>query len=257
MLTHPRTVEGGFWHKQVYPHQMWLDGIYMASPFLAEYAKIFNEPELFDDVANQILLIAQKTYDSQTGLYYHGWDESREQSWSNPETGQSPNFWSRSIGWYAMAIVDVLEFFPENHPRRNEIINVLAHLSQSLEKFRDPETGMWYQVTDKIDKEGNYLESTGSIMFIYSWIKGARNGWLDKSYLKKGEEAYGQFLKRFVKTDEEGVMSITDCCAVAGLGGQPNAYRDGSYKYYISEPIRNNDPKSTGPFILVSLLLDK
>lgn len=255
MLTHPRTTEGGFWHKKVYPHQMWLDGIYMASPFLAEYADEFNNKELFDDVATQILLIAEKTYDPETGLYFHGWDESREQRWSDPETGKSPNFWSRSIGWYAMAMIDVLDFFPKDHPKRKDMLNILSRLAQSLENFRDPETGMWYQVTDKMGKEDNYLESTGSIMFIYAWIKGAQKGYLDEAYLIKGEKAYEQFLKRFVRIDEDGTMNITDCCAVAGLGGKE--YRNGSYEYYISEPVRDNDPKATGPFMLTSLLLDK
>lgn len=255
MLTHPRTTEGGFWHKQVYPHQMWLDGIYMASPFLAEFGKRFDEPELFDDVARQIILIAEKTYDQPTGLYYHGWDESREQAWSNPDTGKSPNFWSRSIGWYAMAMVDALDFIPENHPQRGEIITIIKNLSASLEKFRDTDTGMWYQVTDKVGAEGNYLESTGSIMFIYLWVKGAQKGYLDASYLQKGKIAYDQFMKRFIRHEEDGTMTVTDCCAVAGLGGKE--YRDGSYEYYISEPVRDNDPKATGPFILVSLLLDK
>jgi unsaturated rhamnogalacturonyl hydrolase len=255
MLTHPRTSEGGFWHKQIYPYQMWLDGIYMASPFLSEYAQTFNEPELFDDVAHQITLIAQKTYSPETGLYYHGWDEKREQIWANPETGLSPNFWSRSIGWYAMAMVDVLDFLPENHPQRPEIIQILQGLSASLEKYRDPETGMWYQVTDKPDGEGNYVESTGSIMFIYMWVKGAQKGYLDSSYLEKGQTAYDQFVKQFIVTNEDGTVSVTKCCSVAGLGGKEN--RDGSYHYYISEPVRDNDPKATGPFILTSLLLDK
>lgn len=255
MLTHPKTTEGGFWHKKIYPHQMWLDGIYMGSPFLAEYAKTFNEADLFDDVANQILLIAEKTYDKETGLYFHGWDESKEQRWVNSKTGTSPNFWSRSIGWYMMAIVDVLDFMPSNHPKRDEIIKILQNLSLSLDKYRDPQTGMWYQVTDKVGKEGNYLESTGSIMFIYTWVKGAQKGYLDESYLEKGEKAYQQFLDRFIQIGIDGNMTMTDCCAVAGLGGKE--YRDGSYEYYISEPVRDNDPKGTGPFILVSLLLDK
>jgi unsaturated rhamnogalacturonyl hydrolase len=255
MLTQPRTSEGGFWHKKIYPYQMWLDGIYMGSPFLAEYAKTFNEPELFDEVAHQITLIAEKTYNPETGLYYHGWDEKREQIWANPETGLSPNFWSRSIGWYAMAMVDVLDFLPENHPKRPEIIQIINGLAASLEKYRDAETGMWYQVTDKPDAEGNYVESTGSIMFIYLWVKGAQKGYLDTSYLEKGKAAYDQFVNRFIVTNPDGTISVIDCCSVAGLGGKDN--RDGSYEYYIHEPIRDNDPKATGPFILTSLLLDK
>ena len=253
--TQPRTSEGGYWHKKIYPHQMWLDGIYMASPFLAEYAIRFNEPALLDDVAQQILTIASKTYDPKTGLYYHGWDESKQEKWSNPKTGQSPNFWSRSMGWYAMALVDVLEFFPENHPKRQTIIHIFQDLMQSLEKEQDPKTGLWYQVTDKRGKKGNYLESTGSIMFIYSMIKGAQEGYLSKEYETKAEELYNSFVRNFVKESPDGTLSISNCCSVAGLGGEK--YRDGSYRYYISEPVRDNDPKATGPFIMASLLLDK
>lgn len=255
LLTHPRTSEGGFWHKEIYPYQLWLDGIYMASPFLAQYAETFNEPALFDEVAHQITLIASKTYDPETGLYYHGWDEKREQIWANPETGLSPNFWSRSMGWYAMAIVDALDFLPENHPQRPEIIRIAQGLATALEKYRDPETGMWYQVTDKRNEEGNYQESTGSIMFIYFWVKGAQKGYLDSSYLEKGQIAYDRFVQQFIVENPDGTIRVTSCCSVAGLGGKNN--RDGSFQYYISEPVRDNDPKATGPFILTSLLLDK
>ena len=253
--SHPRTSEGGFWHKKIYPRQMWLDGIYMASPFLAEYAVRFNEPALFDDIALQITLIASKTQDPKTGLYYHGWDESKQERWSNPETGQSPNFWSRSMGWYAMAMVDVLDFFPKNHPKRQDIIQIFQQLIYSLEKVQDPKTGLWYQVTDKIGEKGNYLESTGSVMFIYSMAKGAQKGYLSKDYEKKATEIYASFIQNFVREEPDGTLSITDCCSVAGLGGKN--YRDGSYQYYISEPVRDNDPKATGPFIMASILLDK
>lgn len=256
MKTHPRTKDGSFWHKKVYPHQVWLDGIYMASPFLAQYAQRFDEPSLYDDVALQIIDCHKYMLDEKTGLYYHGWDESRQQKWSDPQTGLSPNFWSRSIGWYMMAMVDALDFLHENHPKRSEILSILQNLSASIEKFRDPQTGMWYQVTDQINREGNYQESTGSAMFIYTWVKGAQKGYLDKSYLKKGKEAYSQFLKRFIKENPDGTISVTDCCAVAGLGGDKR-YRDGSFEYYISEPIRDNDPKAVSPFIMVSVLLDK
>jgi unsaturated rhamnogalacturonyl hydrolase len=256
MKTHPRTSEGGFWHKKVYPHQMWLDGLYMASPFLAEYAKRNNDKELFDDVANQILTVAKHTYDAKTGLYYHGWDESHQQRWSNPETGTSPNFWSRSIGWYMMAIVDVLDYLPADHPKRPEIIKILLNLSQSLDKFRDKKTGLWYQVTDKGSKKGNYIESSGSAMFIYTWVKGAQKGYLPKSFLKKGEKAYAQYVKQFVKENPDQTISITNACSVAGLGGDKK-YRDGSFEYYISEPKRDNDPKAVAPFMMVSVLLNK
>jgi len=256
MNTHPRTNDGGFWHKKIYTHQMWLDGLYMASPFLAEYAYRFGEKELFDEVAHQIITMAKHSYDSKTGLYYHGWDESRTQRWSDPKTGCSPNFWSRSMGWYMMAMVDVLDYLPTDHPQRPEIIKILTNLSQSLEKYRDPKTGMWYQVTDKGREKGNYVESSGSAMFIYTWVKGAQKGYLPKAFLSKGKKAYNQFVKRFIKTNADGTISLTDGCSVAGLGGSPR-YRDGSYQYYISEPKRDNDPKAVGPFIMVSVLLKK
>lgn len=256
MKTHPRTSEGGFWHKKIYTNQMWLDGIYMASPYLAEYAYRFGEKELFDDVANQILTMAKHAYDPKTGLYYHGWDESHKQRWSNAATGTSPNFWSRSMGWYMMALVDVLDYLPKDHPKRLEIIKILNDLSQSLDKFRDKKTGMWFQVTDKVGEKGNYVESSGSAMFIYTWVKGAQKGYLPKTYLTKGVKAYDQFVKRFVKENADGTISVTDGCSVAGLGGEPK-YRDGSYQYYISEPTRDNDPKAVGPFIMVSVLLKK
>jgi len=252
----PRTSDGGFWHKKIYPNQMWLDGLYMASPFLAEYAFRFEDKTLYDEVANQILIMAKHSFDAKTGLYYHGWDESKQQKWANPETGLSPNFWSRSMGWYMMAMVDVLDFLPINHPQRPEIIKILTNLSKSLEKYRDSKTGMWFQVTDKKNEKGNYVESSGSAMFIYTWVKGAQKGYLPKEFLVKGSKAYNQFVKQFVKHNLDGTISVTDACSVAGLGGEPR-YRDGSYQYYISEPKRDNDPKSVSPFIMVSVLLKK
>lgn len=255
MQSHPRTADGGFWHKLVYPHQMWLDGLFMGSPFLAMYASKYNKPELFDEAAHQIILVAKHTHDPKTGLYYHGWDESRKQKWANKKTGTSPNFWSRSIGWYIMAMVDVLEYLPENHPRRQEIIKILQDLSIALEKYRDPETGVWYQVTDQVGREKNYLESSGTCMFMYAWIKGANNGWLDSSYKEKANQLFDDVLKAFVKTNEDGTISITNGCCVSGLGGNP--YRDGSYEYYTSEPYRDNDPKSVSPFILAALQLKR
>ena len=252
----PRTSDGGFWHKKIYPNQMWLDGLYMASPFLAEYAFRFNDKTLYDDVAKQILTMAKHSFDPKTGLYYHGWDESKLQKWANPETGLSPNFWSRSMGWYMMAMVDVLDFLPKDHPKRPEIIKILTELSKSLEKYRDTKTGMWFQVTDKMNETGNYVESSGSAMFIYTWVKGAQKEYLPKEFLEKGNKAYDQFVKQFIKENPDGTISVTDACSVAGLGGEPR-YRDGSYQYYISEPKRDNDPKAVSPFIMVSVLLNK
>lgn len=256
METHPRISNGGFWHKQIYPHQVWLDGLYMASPFLAEYGKTFDEPALFDEVALQLTTAYDDLIDEKTGLLYHGWDESREQRWADPVTGKSPNFWSRSIGWYMMALVDVLDFMPADHPQRKEIIAILNKISTTAEKFRDPETGMWYQVTDQGSREGNYLESSGSIMFIYTWVKGAQKGYLPEAFAEKGKAAYDLFVKQFIRENTDGTISVTDVCSVAGLGGEKK-YRDGSFEYYISEPVRDDDPKAVGPFIMASILLDK
>ncbi len=256
MRHHPRTSDSGFWHKKVYPHQMWLDGLFMGSPFLAMYGAEFNEPALFDEVARQLTLAAKHTYDPATGLYYHGWDESRQQRWSSPETGTSPNFWSRSIGWYMMALVDVLEYLPKDHAKRDEIISILQNLSVALEKQQDVKTKAWYQVTNMGGREGNYLETTGTSMFAYAWAKGALNGWLDKSYLEKANEVFDGLVKNFIRVEKDGTVNITQCCAVAGLGGDKN-YRDGSYEYYISEPVRENDPKAVAPFIMAALMLDK
>ncbi|MDD4969530.1 MAG: glycoside hydrolase family 88 protein [Paludibacter sp.] len=252
----PRTSDGGFWHKKIYTNQMWLDGIYMASPYLAEYGYRFGEKELFDEAAHQILTVAKHTFDPKTGLYYHGWDESHKQRWSDPKTGTSPNFWSRSMGWYMMAMVDVLDYLPKDHPKRAEIINTLKNLSVSLDKYRDPATGMWFQVTDKVSEKGNYVESSGSAMFIYTYIKGAQKGYLPKSFEEKGKKAYDQFVKQFIRENRDGTISLTDACSVAGLGGEPR-YRDGSFGYYISEPKRDNDPKAVAPFIMMSVLLKK
>ncbi|MDR2938065.1 MAG: glycoside hydrolase family 88 protein [Prevotellaceae bacterium] len=255
MRRHPRTADGGFWHKQVYPHQMWLDGLFMGSPFLAQYGKEFNEPALFDEVTHQLTTVAKHTYDSITGLYFHGWDESREQKWADKATGKSPNFWSRSIGWYMMALVDVLEFLPENHPRRSEVIAILQNLSKSLEKYQDTKTKAWYQVTIYGGREGNYLETSGTAMFAYAWAKGAINGWLHPSYLQKARETFDGLTKNFIEVNADKTISITNCCAVSGLGGSDR--RDGSFEYYISEPVRHNDPKTIGPFLYAALLLNK
>lgn len=256
METHPRISNGGYWHKQIYPHQVWLDGLYMAGPFLAEYGKTFDEPALFDEVALQLTTAWEDLIDEETGLLYHGWDESREQRWADPVTGKSPHFWSRSIGWYMMALVDVLDFMPEDHPKRGHIIDLLNNISTTIDRYRDYETGMWYQVTNLPDREGNYLESSGSIMFIYTWVKGAQKGYLPEEFAEKGATAYDQFLKQFIRENGDGTISVTNVCSVAGLGGE-KVYRDGSFEYYISEPVRDDDPKAVGPFIMTSILLER
>jgi unsaturated rhamnogalacturonyl hydrolase len=255
MKGHPRTPEGGFWHKKRYPYQMWLDGLYMGSPFLAQYAKEFNEPELFDDVANQIYLIDKYAWDPEKEFYYHGWDESREQEWSNPETGLSPHCWGRAMGWFAMALVDVLDFMPEDHPKRSDILRVLNKMALSIKKYQDAETGVWWQIIDLGGKEGNYREASCSSMFTYCLFKSVDKGYLSDEYLSIAKKGYEGMLKLFIKQNADGTISLTDICGVAGLGGDP--YRDASYEYYVNEIIRDNDPKGVGPFIMASILYER
>lgn len=251
MDTHPRTSEGGYWHKNVYPHQMWLDGLYMGAPFVAEYAQRFNRPSDFEDMVNQFLIVARHTYDPATKLYRHGWDESRQMHWADSITGQSQHAWGRACGWFMMGMVDILEFIPQETKGREALVEIFAGLAESLLEYRDPQSGVWYQVIDSPGREGNYLESSCSSMFAYAFLKGARLGYLPAKFKQEGESAYHAVVKNFIKTHEDGTVSLTDGCAVAGLGGKN--MRDGSFGYYIGEPVRDNDPKAIGPFIMAAL----
>ncbi len=261
MKTHPRTREGGFWHKKRYPHQMWLDGLYMASPYLAQYAGLFNEPAIFDDVAKQIVLMDRHSYDAASGLYWHAWDEAHAQSWADPKTGFSPNFWSRAIGWYGMAIVDSLDYLPVSQPEIDEIVNILKRLADGVVKWQDPSSGVWWQITNLGAREGNYLEGSGSAMFVYTLAKGVNKGYLPREkYLPAILKGYAGLIHTLVKTDPAGAVRLTQICQGAGLGymmSDGKTPRDGSFKYYISEPIVDNDPKGTGPFILAGLEVEK
>lgn len=250
MMFHPRNKLGGYWHKKIYPNQMWLDGLYMAQPFLTEYAKLTNEAKLFDGIVLQFRLVRDHMKDAKTGLYFHGWDQSKKEAWANPETGLSPEFWGRSLGWFMMAMVDVLEIFPEDHAGRGEILAMFQELSSALVNFRDKKTGLWYQVVDKGEREGNYIETSGSLMFIYAMAKGVNRGYLGAEFFTIAEESFSSVLTNFVSRDENGNLYLQNVCSVAGLGGKP--YRDGSFSYYISEPKRVNDFKGYGPFILVA-----
>lgn len=260
MKRHPRTSEGGFWHKKRYPHQMWLDGLYMASPYLAQYAVIFNEPALFDDVAKQIVLMDAHSYDAATGLFWHAWDEAKAQSWANKETGFSPHFWSRAIGWYAMAIVDSLDYMPVSQPEIDHIVNILKRLADGVVRWQDPKTGVWWQITNLGTREGNYLEGSGSSMFVYALAKAVNKGYLPREkYEAAILKGYQGLLDTLVKSNPDGTIRLTQICQGAGLGytmhnGRP---RDGSFDYYISEPIVDNDPKGTGPFILAGIEIEK
>lgn len=255
MENQPRTKSGGFWHKKIYPYQMWLDGIYMGSPFLVRYAKDFNQPKWFDEVTFQIQEIYKETLDLKTGLLYHAWDESREQRWCNPETGQSKHFWSRAEGWYLMAIVDVLDYLPDNHKDRAAIIGILNKVCAALLKVQDEKTGLWYQVLDMGGKEGNYLEASGTAMFIYTFAKGAKNGYLDKKYHEIAGKAFDSMVTVMIKTGDDGLAVLTNTCGACGLGGNP--YREADYNYYVTERQVENDQKGVAPFILAAIELNK
>ncbi len=248
---HPRNEDGGFWHKKIYPNQVWLDGIYMGAPFYAEYAYRNSRVNDYADVINQFLMAARHTYDPQTDLFKHACDVSRKERWSNPKTGQSLHSWGRAMGWYAMAFVDALDFIPKHEAKRDSMLMVFNQLCGMIKRTQEPKSGLWYQVLDKSGAPGNYLESSCSVMFVYALFKGVRMGYIDKSYLDVAIKGYNSILKEFIEVDKDGLVTITKACAVAGLGGK--VYRSGDYDYYINEMIRPNDAKAVGPFIMASL----
>lgn len=256
----PRTKEGGFWHKQIYPNQMWLDGLYMAEPFYAEYTRLFDQNgKDFNDIINQFVWMDQYARDAKTGLLYHGWDESRRQKWANPQTGKSPNFWSRALGWYAMALVDVLDYVPAAHPRRGELLTILQRFMPAVVTYQDPKSGCWYQVTDRIGDTKNYLEASGTGMLVYALAKSVRLGYLPASMLPAARKGYDGMLKNFISTDAGGLIHLEKTVLVGGLGGTATAdrpYRDGSYDYYLSEPLRQDDLKGVAPFIMASVEME-
>ncbi|HVU17369.1 MAG TPA: glycoside hydrolase family 88 protein [Candidatus Didemnitutus sp.] len=256
----PRTSEGGFWHKKRYPHQMWLDGVYMASPFLAQYGAMYHEPADLDDVCRQILIIDEHLYDSKTGLYWHAWDEAHTQSWADPKTGVSPNFWSRSIGWYVMAIVDVLDFLPVSHPDVDRVVAVLDKAAAGLVRWQDPKTGVWWNVTDQGSRQGNYLESSGSAMFVYAMAKAINKGYLPRDkYESAVRRGYAGLLHEFIRENPDHTIRLTSVIQGAGLGYTNSAgrARDGTFDYYNGEAVVDNDPKGTGAFILAGIEVEK
>ncbi len=250
LSAHPRTSEGGFWHKKRYPHQMWLDGLYMGSPFYAEYGVLFEEPAAINDVLQQFVLMEKHARDSDTGLLFHGWDESKIQDWADPETGLSECFWGRGTGWYAMALVDVLDYVPVDHPGRQNLIDFLQILAGAVLAVQDATTGVWWQVLDKPGAAGNYLEASVSSMFVYALAKGIRKGYLDGAVLDAVRKAYRGVTDTFISSNADGTINLNSICRTAGLGYG----RDGSYDYYVHrEEVVSNDGKGVGPFILASL----
>lgn len=248
ITTHPRTSEGAFWHKNIYPYQIWLDGLYMGSPFYLEYLLTFEKERDLDDVTKQFILCERHTKDAKTGLLYHAWDEKRVQPWCDPETGLSLNFWGRSLGWYVMALVDVLAMLPKEHADYSELARILTDTLTALRKYQDTNTGVWYQVVDMGGCKGNYLEASASSMITYAIAKGIRIGVLDAEWFTTLDRAYQGLITEFVTETKNGWVNLNKNCQVAGLGGEDR--RDGTYAYYISEPIITNDQKGLGGFLL-------
>ncbi|TYP78243.1 glycoside hydrolase family 88/105 protein [Paenibacillus methanolicus] len=247
LRTHPRTSEGAFWHKQIYPYQIWLDGLYMGAPFYLDYLLTFENGEGQGDVTKQFILCEKHTRDARTGLLYHAWDEKREQPWSDPATGLSPCFWGRSMGWFVMALADVLELLPESHQDRGELERILRDALTALRGVQDADSGVWYQVLDQGGRKGNYLEASASSMIVLAIAKGLRLGVLDSHWNETLEHAFAGLIAEFVLETKEGWVNLNKNCMVAGLGGADR--RDGTYAYYISEPIIANDLKGVGAFL--------
>ncbi|WP_429263292.1 glycoside hydrolase family 88/105 protein [Mucilaginibacter sp. 3215] len=251
----PKTPEGGFWHKKRYTNQMWLDGLYMAEPFYAEYASVYHEDADFDQIADQFIWMEQHARDAKTGLLYHAWDQSKKERWANPQTGLSASLWARADGWYAMALVDVLSYFPANHPKRAALVAILKRLAVAIQACQDQGTGLWCQVLDKGNKKGNYLEASASCMFVYTLAKGVREGYLPQNYLPAARKAYDGIIKNFIETDADGQVNLKGTAGAVGVGGEP--YRDGSYEYYTGVKTVTNETKGVGSFMLASVEMER
>jgi unsaturated rhamnogalacturonyl hydrolase len=248
----PRTSDGGYWHRSTYPNQMWLDGIYMADVYSVQFGTLTNQPKYIDEAIKQIELIHKHTFDPKTGLYYHGWDETKTRPWANKETGASPEFWGRAIGWYAMAMADILDWLPADHPGRKQILAIFQPLCATLLKYQDHDTAMWYQIIDKPTAPKNYVETSCSIMFSYAMTKGAQRGWLPPEYLEHARRATRGILNHKVDLLENDRMDIRGTVQVGSLGGD-----GGFYDYYVGVPLTTNDQKGIGAFMYLSMALSE
>jgi rhamnogalacturonyl hydrolase YesR len=255
----PRTDEGVWWHKAIYARQVWLDGIFMGLPFYTLAAPFLApgyERDYYDDAVDQITKTDQRTYDAATRLWKHAWDETHEMFWANPTTGLSQHTWARALGWFTMAMVEILDALPETYEPRQQVIDLFQRAMTSVVEYQDAASGVWFDVLD-VDDPRNYLEATASSMFAYCLLKGHRMGYLDDSFLEAGIKAYKGIIKEFVKQNTNGTISLTKCCEVSGLGPENKPHRDGSFEYYMSENVRDNDPKGIGPFIWASLEMER
>ena len=249
LSTMPRTPEGNFWHKLIYPNQVWLDGIYMALPFYMEYEKRFDAQKDCEDICRQIANVEIRMRDPKTGLYYHGYDASRKMYWADPDTGCSPNFWLRAEGWFILGLVDVLEIM-KDLPMQAESVHLqhmLLDLAKALSKYQDP-SGLWYQLIALPELAGNYLETSGTALISAALLKAVRLGFLPESFRAVGEKAFYGIVDHRLTKNADGTPCVTGICLVGGLGGEQ--HRDGSAAYYLSEPVVQNDAKGVGPLLL-------
>jgi rhamnogalacturonyl hydrolase YesR len=255
---HPRTSEGAFWHRIIYPNQLWMDGVYMGMPFLAQYAATYEtgaeQHKSFEEAVHEFVIARNHLREAKTGLYFHAWDESKKADWADKQTGRAPQYWSRGMGWYAMALVDVLDFLPAKETElRKTLIDIINEFAPDILRYQDAATGTWWQITDRPGDIGNYRESTGSAMFTYFFAKAINHGYLPDSYRQAAIKSYTGLINEFASVDPDGKISMNGQCLVAGLG----VGRDGSYDYYMTEPITSNDPKGNTPFILAGLEMYK
>lgn len=252
--TQPRTASGGFWHKQIYPNQMWIDGLYMAEPFYTQYTVRYENGKSLDDIARQFELVQNHLVDQKTGLVYQAWDESKEIAWANPETGTSPTIWGRGIGWYMMALVETLDFYPKSNPNYKKLAGYLNQIAKSAVAHKSA-SGLWYQVADKPDLKDNYLESSASAMIIYSLAKGADKGYLSSAYKKTAQKSFDAYLAAFVKKDKNGEIIISNVSSSVGLGGKP--FRDATNEYYTNSKAKDNSSPALAAFLLSAIELKK
>ena len=251
ILTHPRTKEGSFWHKLIYPNQVWLDGLYMMQVFYMRYETEFNGYKNYADIKKQYQNVRNLMFNAKKGLHYHGYDSSRESFWCDKETGLSKNFWLRATGWHMVSLVDVLGYMDEQIYEDYAYYKTLfKEAIDGILKYLDKDSNMFYQVIDKGNKEGNYLETSGSAMVAYAILKGVRLRVLPDRYQKIGLAIFDGICNKYLTIKEDGDLNLGGICLVAGLGPENNRRRDGTFKYYISEPVVENDAKGVGPFIM-------
>ncbi len=244
----PRTSTGNFWHKKIYPNQIWLDGLYMAQPFYMQYEVTYNDCRNCADSYKQFLTVYEKMRDLRNGLYYHAYDDSRQMFWCDKVTGLSENFWLRALGWYAMALIDTMEVMPASMSEEKAKLNTIyKELIDAMLPYQDEATGMWYQVVNRGGIEPNYLEESGSAIFAYAIMKSVRMGYLDRSYFQYGEKAFNGICSTYL-SEENGELQLDGICLVAGLGNKE--MREGTFDYYMREPIVKNEAKGVAPLIL-------